>query len=398
MTVMPVFLTASVAQQIVQRAMTIIDHNVNVMDRTGIIIGTGSPERMHQVHEGALKVLDSGQAYDIQPHQAARLKGVQPGINRPVRFRREIVGVVGVTGQPEAVSHYADLVVMTAELMIENASVLAEIHWNQRQRDNIVSEMIHGEAEVDELFAVRTRKLGINPHLPRVAMVVSFKTRKGKDLNVDEVEAVQQCLRQNGSEDLVALVCPTQAVVLHKINNTQPWHPDQVSNYLNRLILALESFDDLDFRIALGRYVEGLRGIPISYQSAQEALQLGNELNPGETLYRYFDYQLDSLLLDLAGGWKGRDLQHIIQPLIRADSRGTLRKTLRGFIDQHGDSGATARKLYIHRNTLSYRLDRIHQLTGRNPRHFSDLLFLHFSLRLHELQNCAPAQNPMGIY
>ncbi len=103
-TYMTAYLTEPVAQQIVQRAMNIIPHNVNVMDRAGIIIGTGFPERKHQVHAGALKVLESGQAFDIDASQATRLKGVQAGINRPIRFRREIIGVVGVTGAPEAVS------------------------------------------------------------------------------------------------------------------------------------------------------------------------------------------------------------------------------------------------------------------------------------------------------
>ena len=385
---MTVFLTEPVAQQIVQRAMNIIPHNVNVMDRAGIIIGTGFPERKHQVHAGALKVLESGRAFDIDASHATRLKGVQAGINRPIRFRREIIGVVGVTGAPEAVSQFADLVVMTAELMVENASVMSEIHWNQRQRENVVSEMIHGEAEVDDLFEIRTRKLGIDPHLPRVAIVISARTRDGRDLKVHDIEHIQQLLCHHRPENLVALVCPTQAVVLHKIDTAHQWHPDQVDDYIQKVMGKIEAYGDIEFRIAVGRYVPGLNGLAISYQTAQEALQLGLELNPEKRLYRYYDYQMDSLLLELNTSWKGREFQHIIKPLIAKDNRGTLQKTLRRYIDCHGDSGVTANSLHIHRNTLNYRLERIEQLTGRNPRHFHDLLFLHFSLRLHELKNC----------
>lgn len=388
---MSTFLTEPVAQQIVQRAMNIITHNVNVMDvmdRTGIIIGTGYPERKYQVHAGALKVIESGRAFDIDTLQATRLKGVQSGINRPIRFRREIIGVVGVTGAPEAVSQFADLVVMTAELMVENASVMSEIHWNQRQKENVVSEMIHGEAEVDDLFEVRTRKLGIDPHLPRVAMVVSARTRDGRDLKVYDIERIQQLLCYHRPENLVALVCPTQAVVLYKIDTAHKWHPDQIDDYVRKIMRKIEAYGDIDYRIAVGRYVPGLSGLAISYQSAQEALQLGLGLNPEKRLYRYFDYQMDSLLLELNTSWKGREFQQLIQPLIAKDARGTLQKTLRRYIDCHGDTGATASSLHIHRNTLNYRLEKIELLTGRNPRHFQDLLFLHFSLRLHELKNC----------
>lgn len=385
---MPIYLTESVAQRIVDRAMAIIGHNVNVMDRAGIIIGTGDQQRLHKVHGGALKVLESGQPYDIESSQSIRLKGVQPGINRPIRFHREIIGVAGITGHPKDVSHYADLVVMTAELMIENAAVLSEVHWNQRQRENIVSEMIHGEAEADDLFEVRTRKLSIDPHLPRVAILISMKNRQGKDLTVEEVEQIQSVLRQGHSNDLVALVCPTQMVLLHVIDTHRPWHPDNVSGFLDSVMQRMEGFRQIDCRLSLGRYIPGLKGIPQSYQSAQEALKLGLELEPDRRLYRYFDFQLDSLFLEHVDSWKGRELQKLTESLASADSRGILRKTLRQYIKSNADAHATTQKLHIHRNTLSYRLERIHQLTGRNPKCFQDLMFLHFSLRLWELKTC----------
>ena len=382
------YLTELVAQQIVQRAMKIIPHNVNVMDRAGIIIGAGFSERKHQIHAGALRVLETGVAFDINTTQADKLKGVQPGINRPIRFRREIIGVVGVTGDPDKVSQFADLVVMTAELMIENASVLSEIHWNQRQRENVVTEMIYGEAERDELFDVRTRKLGIDPELPRVAILVSARTSEGKDLKVHDIEAIQQLLCADQPDNLVALVCPTQVVVLHRVTNPQKWHPDLVEPFLGIFMKRIESFPNVDYRLAVGGYVPGLNGLSISYQSAQEAFQVGTELHPDQRLYRYYDYQMDSLMLELRKSWKGEELMHLIAPLIERDGRGVLQKTLRRYIDSRSDTGMTAQSLHIHRNTLNYRLDRIHELTGRNPRHFNDLLFLHFSLRLYELKNC----------
>lgn len=198
-------------------------------------------------------------------------------------------------------------------------------------------------------------------------------------------------------ENLVTLVCPTQAVVLHKVDTAHQWHPDQVADYVQKVIRKIEAYGDIDYRIAVGRYVAGLGGLAISYQTAQEALQPGLELNPEKRLYRSYNYQMDSLLLELNTSWKGREFQHIIKPLIAKDSRGTLQKTLSRYIDCHGDPGVTANSLHIHRNKLNYRIEKIEQLTGRNPRHFNDLLFLHFSLRLHELKFCAAAQKSMNF-
>ena len=103
---MPVYLTDSVAQRIVDRTMAIIGHNVNVMDRKGVIIGTGDITRLHTVHEGALQVLASGKACDLKAENVEKLNGVQIGINRPVQFRGEIAGVIGISGDPEKVSQF----------------------------------------------------------------------------------------------------------------------------------------------------------------------------------------------------------------------------------------------------------------------------------------------------
>ena len=383
---MPIFLTELVAQRIVDRSMAIINYNVNVMDRTGIILGSGDSHRLHQVHEGALKVLEHGQAYSIAHTHAQKIRGAQPGINLPIRFRGEIIGVVGISGSPEKVTQFADLVVMTAELMIENASMMSEIHWNKRQCENIIFEMIHGEAEQDDLFKIRTKRLGIDPNLPRVPIVISMKTKAGKDLSIEEIEQVHQVLEQGHPDDLIAMVCPTQAVLLHTIPATRDCHSNQMSEFIQTTINRLKAFGKIDFCIAQGAYIPGIKNIPLAYRSAQEALQLGNRLNPGKYSYCYHDYQMDSLLLELTNSWKAWELKALIQPLIQTDKNNTLTKTLRVFISQHADISATSQQLHIHRNTLSYRLERIENLTGRNPKLFNDLIFLHFSLRLHEIK------------
>ncbi len=166
----------------------------------------------------------------------------------------------------------------------------------------------------------------------------------------------------------------------------EQWHPDQLEGYLEALQSRLRGLRRIEFKIAVGRYIKGLSGIPLSYQSAQEAFQLGTQLAPEKSLYRYADFQLDSLMLDLLHSWKGKELQNHIQPLLDADIKGTLRKTLRVFIDAQAHPGLTAEKLHIHRNTLAYRLEQIQILTRRNPKDFSDLLLLHFALRMHELK------------
>ncbi len=382
---MPVYLTESVAQRIVDRAMTITGYNVNVMDHNGIIIGSGDKRRLHTEHEGAQQVLASGVPCDIYKKNSAGFVMSKPGINRPIRFRSKIVGVVGISGHPDEVSQFADLVVMTADLVLENAAIMFEAHWSLRQRENIISEMIHGTAEHDPLFSSRSRHLGINPGLPRVVLLIDLQHQDDNPLSIDEAEYFQCLLRKGDPDDLVALTGPCQFVLLHPVNSGG-CNRDQLTGYLCSLKERLSSVKNMRYKIALGRYIKSLSGLQLSYQTAQEALQLGLQLLPDQRVYRYSDFELDSLMLDLLLSWKGKGIQEHIQPLLLADTKGCLQKTLRVYINAQANPGVTAKKLHIHRNTLAYRLGKIQSLTQRNPRDFNDLLLLHFALRMHELQ------------
>lgn len=57
------------------------------------------------------------------------------------------------------------------------------------------------------------------------------------------------------------------------------------------------------------------------------------------------------------------------------DKTGLI-ETLQVFIAENGDHNRTVQKLNIHRNTLNYRLNRIHTLTGKNPRNYIELFEL----------------------
>lgn len=117
-------LDTKMAQDIVARTMRIIDTNINVMDARGRIIGSGDRERIGELHEGALLVLSQGRVVDIDDAVARHLHGVRQGINLPLRLEGEIVGVIGLTGEPEHLRKYGELVCMTAEMMLEQSRLM----------------------------------------------------------------------------------------------------------------------------------------------------------------------------------------------------------------------------------------------------------------------------------
>ena len=70
-------INTTIARQIVERTMKIIQYSVNVMDSTGQIIASGDPDRLHQKHDGAVLVLNSQRVVEINEATAQQLEGVK---------------------------------------------------------------------------------------------------------------------------------------------------------------------------------------------------------------------------------------------------------------------------------------------------------------------------------
>ena len=94
------------------------------------------------------------------------------------------------------------------------------------------------------------------------------------------------------------------------------------------------------------------------------------------------------LLSGLKHDWRGQALASPYQQLTQADKNGQLRKTLAAYITHFGDAQQCANALFIHRNTLRYRLDKIQQLTK------TDIQSLHGLLSLYLGQLLDTSANP----
>nr|MDH3152713.1 sugar diacid recognition domain-containing protein [Bacillus licheniformis] len=108
------YLSKELAEEIVERTMSIIRHNINMMDENGVIIASGDRSRIGDEHAGAKDALAAEKVISITPEECSALTGTKPGVNLPIVFHDEIIGVIGITGPPSEVSRYGELVKMAA--------------------------------------------------------------------------------------------------------------------------------------------------------------------------------------------------------------------------------------------------------------------------------------------
>lgn len=127
---------------------------------------------------------------------------------------------------------------------------------------------------------------------------------------------------------------------------------------------------------------------PRVYEEALQAMELGErlKLNHVVDFHGLGVYQLLGQLEDI--DVVRQFTQQVIGPLVEYDTqhRSSLVQTIDAYFDHHGNISQTAESLFIHRNTLLYRLERIKELTGQDLEQANMRLALQLALKLWQLQ------------
>lgn len=357
------------AQDIVDRAMAILPYNVNVMDNQGLILGSGERERVNTRHEGAQLVLANGRVVEIDEHTAMHLKGVQPGINLPLMLDQRLIGVLGITGEPAQLRTYAELVRMTAEMLVGQRNQQAEQQWRRQRCDDLLALLL-GDAGDSPRLLDEARQMGLKPQLSRMPYLFELGLEHGPGQTVETLSAWLMsrypdswCL--TSSESSLLWCRPVTASVEN-----------------DRLLGKLDGLGWSILRVAVGGQAEGLAGLRRCYRRVGDLLAYGRDVLPQSRMLTLNRYRLPVML------WRHRSddaLDELLAPLrkvIAKDSNGQLLATLRSWCEHDGQSQACAEALGIHRNSLRYRMERIAELSGVDPLRLDGMLTLYLGVQL----------------
>ncbi|MHA7113036.1 sugar diacid recognition domain-containing protein [Pseudomonas promysalinigenes] len=357
------------AQDIVDRAMAILPCNVNVMDSQGLILGSGEPERINTRHEGAQLVLANGRVVELDTDAARCLKGVQPGVNLPLMLDGRLIGVLGLTGEPQQLRTYGELVRMTAEMLLAQRHLQVEQQWRRQRCDDLLALLLGANGDSPRLLD-EAQQLGLKPHLPRVPCL--FELHLGAP-----AETLSAWLMSRYPDSWC--VSPSRQSLLWCRPAAQVLDETRLIERLQRHGWEVE-------RVALGNPAQSLEQLRRGYRRVRDLLAYGREVLPHVRLLSLARYRLPALL------WRHRNedaLDELLEPLqrIRArDASGQLLITLRAWCAHDGQSQACADALGIHRNSLRYRLERIGELGEVDPLRLEGMLSLYLGLQLLPVQ------------
>ncbi len=147
---------------------------------------------------------------------------------------------------------------------------------------------------------------------------------------------------------------------------------EEIAEYAAAVLETMEGEGIPGLRVGIGRCVKAVSDLHGGYLEAAAALRLGLRFQSGETVYTYRALALERIL-NLIPPDGLQALRRDFFPKASPDSFSPeMMETVRTFFQNDLNLTATARQLFVHRNTLNYRLDKIRKDTGLDLRRFQD--------------------------
>lgn len=374
------FLSSELAQSIVEKTMSVVNYNINIMNDMGSIIASGDEERIGTIHEGSIIALQRKSEFNVSKNESKKLKGVQPGINVVIQFQNKIVGVIGITGNPKEVLGYGKLIKLTAEMMIEQEFVMKEIEWNNKIKDEMVLALINNKQNSLLLMDEYIKKFKISYGQPMNTIIIELSIKDislKNELNISN--RIISILEGTFKGSLVSVIDSKTIVLLHKCY----CHNDKREDYEEKVKKVNEKIRKeigITIKIATGKIYNKLSEVYKSFNIAKETLLFGKKMHPKENIYIFDILKFDMLFYQNSAKWKNDELEETYKLIALKDKKGVIRETIKALIEENGELNSIALKLFIHRNTLIYRLDKIYKLTNRNPRKYIDLFWLYSAI------------------
>lgn len=363
------YLNQELAQQIAERTIDVLGKNINIMDRKGVIIGSGNRDRLNTYHEGAEKVLATRQKFIVTEQEAKSLQGVEPGINLPIKFNNDIIGVVGITGSPEDVEAYGEIVRNLVELMLSHDFLRREIELEKKSIENFYQQMIGNDIADEQVLADRARLFKAELAAPRRIMVIQIGPFDNKRVNLAIHNLNRQLQIDNGND--IFFLRGDALVFIKTFDEQNRTKRTEAAKHVAEQILdrlRKEEFDNVE--IGVGQEAGHLKDLHFSYEGAKHALKIRTRIRNSEDRIHF----LDDLAYDYFIPHLGRDsARYFLEGVFAGNvdeifTKAEFGEIITGLVENDLNISQTAENLYIHRNTLLYRMNKIRETTGHDPK------------------------------
>lgn len=350
------------AQQIVKTVHDVCQLNINFINTEGLIFASNDEERIGAYHEIGHQCAKSGETIQVDTDDS--YTGTKRGINIPIFYNSSVIAVIGISGDPEEAKKYAHLAERITHLLIREQD-LNESHRAYDDKKLYVLEcLMTGEITNTSYLEDCLKEFHIS-HADYYRAILITANLNYDLLNISLLEQHIQNLFHAMGQPLFTHLYPNRFVGIVSSSAFEWKH-----YMINQFVAEHHSV----MKMAVGGS-QPLHRLKESWESAQTAAQ-SIEQNDGD--YVLFDnLNLEIILSSLPEAKRSAFRAKILSALGEED-----KNILRTYYLSDMSLKRTSEQLFLHKNTVQQKLNRIRQKCNLNPRSFQDAVLLYLALRM----------------
>ena len=361
------------AQSFVAKVHRQLSINVNIMNERGIIIASTSPERVGTFHAAAYDMLQRRVPMMVTDDNNKPLIGVvPPGLNLLLMEGAEPIGVVGVRGDPDTLMPIAKMIKFAIESMLD----LQENSKFALSRDSTENKLTQALFFDTPQNPARIKKLaedrGALDGVTRICVMICIDDSSDSGLAMSMLASVYKKLSCCEEQDILLLVDSQHAMLLKALPEQyrvlfEPYI-DVCAQEINNAVAA-----SLGEARAHEDVIKFYCGLP--QESLQACGQIYNGLrwlrryNPHSVKSTIFlrDFMLEYLIGHAVGEQLDSLLRSYCDSIGSVIDMGMLKETGKALIDSRMKPQAAAQRLFMHKNTIMARLNKVKEKLGLSP-------------------------------
>lgn len=238
--------------------------------------------------------------------------------------------------------------------------------------DNFIKNLLLDNLLLVDVYS-RAKKLRIENNVPRVVFLI--ETEIDKEFNVVEIV---RSIFPTKQKDFVTAVDEKSIILVKELKEKDSKEEiDQISKHIYDTLSA-EAMTSV--YVAIGTVVNDLKNVSASYKEAKMALEVGKIFEENKKIVNYEQLGIGRLIYQLPAPLCKMFINEVLHGLSMDQFDEETLTTVNKFFENNLNVSETSRQLYIHRNTLVYRLDKLQKMTGLDLRNFDDAIIFKIML------------------
>ena len=356
-------INTELAQKIVESLRDTIEQDINFIDNDGIIIASTDHKRINSLHEGALTCIRERTTIAINSDN--QYTGARKGVNLPVKFQNEIVGVIGISGDLDVVEKYGDIIKKMTEILLREEWINENTSADIENKKLIVESILNSN-----LYNLDFLPKNLNSDSKNIAVArinydaLDFSTRKNL-IRFSESNFVKN--------KLYVTFLQNRFVIIYLDSDDT-----NINKHLNLLLGQAAKSYNLNLNFGVSSAFHKISNSKTFYDQAIRSQKWSEYKGRQSPVVFYKDMELGLLLTSL----DDKDLYEYSYKVLKDIDLKELKEYKELFLlygKYNGSISAIADEMFMHKNTIQYRLNKLESMTGYNPRNYNDYLVLWFA-------------------